>query len=147
MQSEVKEWVVTKDTLVRCVLQLVDFSLCKILPLGAVVYTLILPKIVIAFRSFICLPNSSTEESGVCPPLTSTVLINIGFNYGLVLHVVWGTLVQILQRFHENDEYYTLCIIRSFVLEVLKLMQMHPKESLRRVILTASWFNDINVGC
>ena len=29
---------------------------------------------------------------------------------------------------------------------VLELMQMHPKERLGRVILTASWFNDINMG-
>ena len=25
-------------------------------------------------------------------------------------------------------------------------MQMHPKERLGRVILTASWFDDINMG-
>ena len=30
--------------------------------------------------------------------------------------------------------------------QVLELMQMHPKERLRRVILTASWFIAINVG-
>ena len=30
--------------------------------------------------------------------------------------------------------------------QVLELMQMHPKERLGRVILTASWFNDINMG-
>ena len=30
--------------------------------------------------------------------------------------------------------------------QVLELMQMHPKERLSRVILTVSWFNDINVG-
>ena len=29
---------------------------------------------------------------------------------------------------------------------VLELMQMHPKERLRRVIITASWFIAINVG-
>ena len=27
--------------------------------------------------------------------------------------------------------------------QVLELMQMHPKERLRRVILTASWFVDV----
>ena len=31
-------------------------------------------------------------------------------------------------------------------LQVLELMQMHPKERLRRVILTGIWFNAINVG-
>ena len=31
-------------------------------------------------------------------------------------------------------------------IQVLELMQMHPKERLGRVILTASWFNDINIG-
>ena len=31
-------------------------------------------------------------------------------------------------------------------IQVLELMQMHPKERLRRVILTASWFIAINVG-
>ena len=30
--------------------------------------------------------------------------------------------------------------------QVLELMQMHPKERLRRVILTASWFIAIDVG-
>ena len=32
------------------------------------------------------------------------------------------------------------------ILQVLKLMQMHPKERLRRVILKASWPIAINVG-
>ena len=31
-------------------------------------------------------------------------------------------------------------------IQVLELMQMHPKERLRRVILTASWFIAIDVG-
>ena len=35
---------------------------------------------------------------------------------------------------------------RSYFIQVLELMQMHPKERLRRVILTASWFIAINVG-
>ena len=30
--------------------------------------------------------------------------------------------------------------------QVLELMQMHPKERLGRVVLTASWFNNINMG-
>ena len=30
--------------------------------------------------------------------------------------------------------------------QVLELMQTHPKEILHRVMLTASWFIDINVG-
>ena len=30
--------------------------------------------------------------------------------------------------------------------QVLELMQMHPKERFGRVILTASWFNNINIG-
>ena len=30
--------------------------------------------------------------------------------------------------------------------QVLELMQKHPKERLRRVILTGIWFNAINVG-
>ena len=30
--------------------------------------------------------------------------------------------------------------------QVLELMQMHPKERLGRVILTASWFDNINMG-
>ena len=30
--------------------------------------------------------------------------------------------------------------------QVLELMQMHPKERPRRVILTEIWFNAINVG-
>ena len=30
--------------------------------------------------------------------------------------------------------------------QVLDLMQMHPKERLGRVSLTASWFNNINMG-
>ena len=30
--------------------------------------------------------------------------------------------------------------------KVLELMQMHPKDRLGRVILTASWFNDMNMG-
>ena len=32
-------------------------------------------------------------------------------------------------------------IFRSYYQQVLELMQMHPKERLGRVILTASWFN------
>ena len=32
------------------------------------------------------------------------------------------------------------------MIQVLELMQMHPKERLRRVILTGIWFNAINVG-
>ena len=35
---------------------------------------------------------------------------------------------------------------KSFLLQVLDLMQMHPKGRLRRAILTASWFIAINVG-
>ena len=35
---------------------------------------------------------------------------------------------------------------KFFIVQVLELMQMHPKERLRRVILTASWFIAINVG-
>ena len=35
---------------------------------------------------------------------------------------------------------------RPLLEQVLELMQMHPKERLRRVILTASWFIAINVG-
>ena len=34
----------------------------------------------------------------------------------------------------------------AYTVQVLELMQMHPKERLRRVILTGIWFNAINVG-
>ena len=36
--------------------------------------------------------------------------------------------------------------VQYVIIQVLELMQMHPKERLRRVILTASWFIAINVG-
>ena len=40
------------------------------------------------------------------------------------------------------------CVFLWFVMgrQVLELMQMHPKERLRRVILAASWFIAINAG-
>ena len=30
--------------------------------------------------------------------------------------------------------------------QVLESMQMHPKERLGRIILTASWFDNMNMG-
>ena len=49
---------------------------------------------------------------------------------------------------HNVTAYYYFKSVLSFVWykkQVLKLMQVHPKERLRRAILTASWFNAINV--
>ena len=46
--------------------------------------------------------------------------------------------------------YFRFCMklvfINRYTTQVLELMQMHPKERLRRVILTANWFIAINVG-
>ena len=41
---------------------------------------------------------------------------------------------------------HVLLIWRVVYTQVLELMQMHPKERLRRVILTGIWFNAMNVG-
>ena len=51
---------------------------------------------------------------------------------------------------HAPDTYiatYTLQACQTIDMEqVLELMQMHPKERLRSVILIASWFNAIDGG-
>ena len=58
------------------------------------------------------------------------------------MSVWWVNVVQILdgKKKKKKNKLY------QFVKQVLELMQMHPKERLRRVILTASWFIAIDVG-